>query len=505
MNGFKLTHVFCWALLLSQISYGQDIFQPIEQVYWIDVPQTPQIFSDDQLPPRIAFADEAPEPVAEEDDSVDVKELQKQLEDLQKSWDDYQDGIKDAKKKAASKPTFQIGGRIHADYWAFPNTSPGIGFFEHPAALDPRFGSDPEDFFAFRRVRLEMKGDILETGYWRIQVDFNNFGTPEAKDVFIGFKELPGNHRLQIGNQKRPLGLDHLNSSRYNVFLERPLVVESFNEDARRPGITLYGNNDDESLGWAFGGYLLQNITTDGRYRGDAYQGSLNGRLFGSPWYDESSGGRGYYHWAVAGMWGHPNGNANPLDAEPNEGRFRTRPEGRTESRWFDTGRIPGAHNYEVLAFEQMLNVGPFQLTGEYQANWLQRAGGLQDCFFHGGYVFAAYNLTGEHIPYDRRSGTIGRLKPFENFFLVDRCCGGTGAGWGAWQLAARYDYIDLTDNGITGGVGNSGTLALNWFFNAYAKLQFNLIYGTIDQRGPIGGFSSGDYLVTGTRLAIEF
>ncbi|MEZ6147237.1 MAG: porin [Planctomycetaceae bacterium] len=67
------------------------------------------------------------------------------------------------------------------------------------------------------------------------------------------------------------------------------------------------------------------------------------------------------------------------------------------------------------------------------------------------------------------------------------------------------YSYIDLTDNDITGGIGHSGTLALNWFFNEYAKLQFNLIYGSIHDRGPIGGYTSGTYLIAGTRLAIEF
>lgn len=437
----------------------------------------------------------------------DIAELTERLTAIESAWSDYQADQKAAKAKAASKPTFQINGRIHADYWAFPHASEGIGFFEHPIPADPQFGTDPEDFFAFRRVRLEMKGDILETGFWRVQVDFNNFGTPESKDVYIGFKELPGNQSLIIGNQKRPIGLDHLNSSRYNVFLERPFAVETFNEDARRPGILIEGTNDDNSLGWAYGVYLLKNIVTDGRYRGDDYQGSVNARLFGSPWYDDSSDGRGYFHWGIAGMFAHPDGNRTNQATEPNEGRFRTRPEARTDARWLDTGRILGAHYFETLAFESMMNMGPVQLTSEYFFNWTQRHSGFPqpDLYFHGGYIFAAWNITGEHIPYDRESGTIGRLMPFENFFFVDRCSGGTATGWGAWQLAARFDYLDVTDGDRTGGVGRAGTLALNWFFNPYMKLQFNLIYGNIDDRGPIGGFDSGDYLITGTRLAMEF
>ena len=441
---------------------------------------------------------------ASEDDASD---LAARLSKIESAWDKFQADEKSAKEKAASKPTFQINGRIHSDYWAFPHASQGIGFFEHPDATDPQFGTDPEDFFAFRRVRLEMKGDILETGFWRIQVDFADPSEPTIKDVYLGFKELPGNQTLIIGNQKRPLGLDHLNSSRYNVFLERPFAVEAFNEDARRPGILFAGNNEDESLGWAYGAFLLKNITNDGSYRGDDYQGSLNARLFGSPWYDDSSGGRGYWHWGLAGMFAHPDGNRTNQASDDNEARFRTRPEGRTESRWLDTGRIPGAHYFETIGLESMLNMGSVQVTSEYQFNWTQRHSGFPqpDLFFHGGYIFAAWNITGEHIPYERESGTIGRLMPFENFFIVDRCRGGLGTGWGAWQVAARFDYLDLTDGDRTGGVGRAGTLALNWFFTPYTKLQFNMIYGNIDDRGPIGGFDSGDYLITGTRLAMEF
>ncbi len=64
-------------------------------------------------------------------------------------------------------------------------------------------------------------------------------------------------------------------------------------------------------------------------------------------------------------------------------------------------------------------------MTGEYQANWLQRddstPGTGPNVFFHGAYVYASYFLTGEFIPYSRTTSTIGRVKPYENFFLVER------------------------------------------------------------------------------------
>lgn len=438
-----------------------------------------------------------------------LQKMEESWKKLDSAWSAFEAAEKKKKADAKKKPTFKINGRIHADYWDFINDD-GIGFFENPIGGDgsdgilSNDGSDPEDRFAFRRIRLEMKGDILETMHWRTQIDFNKPAIAEMKDVYIGFKNLPNNQQLLIGNQKRPIGLDHLNSSRFNVFLERPFVVEAFNEDARRPGIGVFGNTDDKKYHWNYGIYYLENITSDGSYLGDQRQMSGNFRLASSPWYDETSNGRGYFHWAVSGMIAHPDGDDNATDFHRNEGRFRTRPEARSTLRWLNTGRIAGADWYETVGVEGLLNVGPLQITGEFMQNFMQRDG-FADTQFHGGYIYVNYMLTGEHIPYNRTSGTIGRLEPFENFFLVDTRDGSRGTGWGALGIAARYSYLDLSDADVLGGVGESATLAVNWYWTPYSKVQFNLVYGDIDNRDGITGSLGGSYLIAGTRFAIEF
>lgn len=459
--------------------------------------------------PIIPTFDDAEDGTLEEADPT-LEERLKKLEggwkELDDAWTSFKKAEDKKKSDTAKKPTFQMNGRIHADFWDFINDDGGVGFFENPIGSLPasQVGSDPDDRFAFRRIRLEMKGDILDSMLWRMQLDFNKPGTGEMKDIYIGFKNLPYNQELLIGNQKRPLGLDHLNSSRYNVFLERPFVIEAFNEDARRPGIAMYGYTDDLRYHWRYGAYYLENIATDGATLGDNRQMSGHFRLSSSPWYDDSSDGRGYFHWAFSTMVARPDGDDNDTDPQSNEGRFRTRPEARSTNRWLDTGRIAGADWYEIVAVESIFNVGPFQVVGEYMHNWMQRDG-FADVQFHGGYAYASYILTGEHIPYDRKTGTIGRLKPFENFFLVDRCSGDRAVGWGALGIAARYSYLDVSDADILGGVGESATLAVNWYWTAYSKVQFNLIYGDIDDRNPAVGATDGNYLIAGTRFAIEF
>lgn len=495
--------------LLSRLQQTEQRLQELETQNLSAFPSmASEAFADDSIRIVSSTGSGATREVYDEANVEDrLSKLEAGWAELDDAWSAFDEAEKKKKADASKKPTFRMNGRIHADFWEFIDDDGGAGFLENPIGADTNplnDGADPEDRFAFRRIRLEMRGDITETMLWRTQLDFNKPGTAEMKDVFIGFKNLPNNQTLLIGNQKRPLGLDHLNSSRFNVFTERPFVVEAFNEDARRPGICMYGHSDDTSINWRYGTYYLENITSDGSYIGDQRQMSINFRLAGSPWYDDSSDGRGYFHWGVAAMFAKPDGNDDGSDSHSNEGRFRTRPEARSDTRWLNTGRIPGADWYETIAFESITNVGPLQVVGEYMHNFMQRDG-FADTQFGGGYVYASYILTGEHIPYDRKSGTIGRLQPFEDFFLMDRCGGGTCHGWGALGVAARYSYLDISDADILGGVGESATLAVNWYWTAYSKVQFNLIYGDIDNRDPATGTTGSNYLIAGTRFAIEF
>ncbi|MEM8735238.1 MAG: porin, partial [Planctomycetota bacterium] len=334
-------------------------------------------FQDSVLEESKAAADAVAE-VAESGTEEAGPDLEKIIEDLEKRIDELEEANEPEEEepeeyKPPSKPSWSWTGRIHADYWGYPNESESIGFFENPDPASAAFGDDTEDRFAFRRLRLGMKGDVLETMLYKLEVDYNNPGRPEYKDIYLGWKELPHNQTLLLGNQKRPLGMDHLNSSRYNVFMERPLVVEAFNEDARRIGLAMYGYTDDELFHWRYGVYNLENTSTDGRFIGDSLQLSANARLSSSPWYDESSGGRGYFHWAVAGMYARPDGDNFAADTNSNDGRFRTRGENRSDSRWLNTGRIAGISDYEILAVESALNVGSVQVVSEFQANWTQR------------------------------------------------------------------------------------------------------------------------------------
>ena len=117
--------------------------------------------------------------------------------------------------------------------------------------------------------------------------------------------------------------------------------------------------------------------------------------------------------------------------------------------------------------------------------------------------------LTGEHIPWNRTLGILGRVEPFEDFY-GDRCFLSGHRGLGAWQIAVRLSYANFNDDDIFGGIGQSVTLGLNWHWNAHARLQLNYIFGRVDDRLAelaAGGsaIASGSYEIAGARCIIDF
>jgi phosphate-selective porin OprO/OprP len=443
---------------------------------------------------------------SEEEKSVSerLEELERNYSDLQASHDELKDSLEHYATSGHDGSTMEFGGRIHVDMWQYPGSSPGVNGFET--------GDNditPADRLLLRRIRFGARGDLWYNMLYRIDFEFAGGNDLEFRDVYLGFTELPVLQKVYIGNQKRPYGLDTWNSSRYTIFLERPFVVEAFNQDARRLGIQSWSHSEDMAWNWQYGVFNQRLIQDEGDYTSDHWQAQVAGRLANTIWWDECSDGRGYAHWAISGTWANTDPNQlteNYADNGISEARFRTRPEARTVERWLDTGVIPGAEDYSLLGLEKVINVGPLQISGEYQNVWLNRQTDSQ-LHFHGGYIYVAYFLTGEHMPWDRETGQLDRPVPFENFFLVDTCRDGVRGGCGAWQVAGRWSYGDLSDDGIQGGIGENFTFSLSWLWNPWAKMQFNYIYGNIHDNAlnAVGGIDFGDYHILGTRFMIDF
>ena len=433
-------------------------------------------------------------------DPEDTEPMEDRINKLENNWIDLQSQIDEGfVSDGTSRSSMVISGRIHGDVWTFPDVDDDVNRLDRDG--------NPQDRLIWRRVRFGVKGKIQTNMHYKIEMEFADPNDTQYRDLYVGFDNLPWLQTVRIGNQKRPLGLDHINSSRYNVFLERPFVVEAFNQDARRLGIVSYGVTPDQAWNWRYGFYNPELTQGDEGYTGDHWQGQIAGRLANTAWWDECTDGRSSIHWAVAGSAVWPDGDDSAGPGR-NEARFDTRPEARTRDDWLDTGRIANTQSHQQLGLESVLNFGPVQVVGEVEQTWLSRDNGSPDAFLWGGYAYVSYFLTGEHMPWDRKTGQLSRPKPFQNFFLVNTCDGCTDGGWGAWQLAARYSYADFNDEDITGGEAESLTLGLNWYWNPNSRLQLNYIKGQITdgnnaQSGPMP--VNGDYDIFGARFMVDF
>ena len=105
-----------------------------------------------------------------------------------------------------------------------------------------------------------------------------------------------------------------------------------------------------------------------------------------------------------------------------------------------------------------------------------------------GWYAQASYLLTGEHRPYKKSSGTFSGIKPKDNY--------GAG-GWGAWELAVRYDSLDLDDGDVKGGELEDTAVGINWYLNPAIRLTANYVYSDLD--------NSGEAHFVGTRAQVVF
>ena len=92
---------------------------------------------------------------------------------------------------------------------------------------------------------------------------------------------------------------------------------------------------------------------------------------------------------------------------------------------------------------------------------------------------------------------------PRKNAYWVEGKKGAPNeSGWGAWQVGIRYNYLNLNDKQINGGVLDDITLGLNWFINPNMKFQWN--YSVTNRHSP-GGLSDGMIQGFGTRFAMDY
>ena len=396
--------------------------------------------------------------------------------------------------------TFKPRGRIHLD----------TGFVSTPGAYaeNRNLGHATR----LRRVRLGVEGTIPGNLGYKVDVDFNN-NNVSFGDVWFTYSPKNAPITLRIGNFETLNSLEQISGSNNVSFIERNAFNEGF-INARRLGAALAWHDKDDSVRLEAGIFTGHSI--DGSIDND---GSIAAaRAIYAP---KFAGGQLHLglNYQYRDFASNNRGVANPTTASPSQNqlaRYRARPLSQlTDVRFIDTGSF-AAKGDQIIGAELAGVFKSLYFAGEVQ--WLRansyaagdRASGLDlfaggntavvptgDPSFFGGYGEVGFFITGETRAYSK--GIWGRTKVLKPI--------GSGGG-GAFQVAARFDYLDLDDaalkNGLTndfttgttslaaansrlgrGGKQSAYQLGLNWYPIDYIRFMLNYSHVNVEG-GPL-------------------
>jgi phosphate-selective porin OprO/OprP len=378
-----------------------------------------------------------------------------------------------------------------------------------------------DDALAFRRARLEVDGTFWEVVDFFTEFDFVNTtdvdptdpakrsdvtNIPVPTDLWAQVTHLPYVNTVRVGNQKPPISMEHLTSSRFLPFLERSFAFDAFIgglDNGFKPGVQLINWSEDERITWAIGAFKNQQTVLgwnvgDGEY-------DVTGRVTMLPVYEHD--GLCMVHLGIA---------ASHRDVDEDRYRLRARSLLRNGPAALHTAlsnQVIGANSQTIIVPEFAAQWGPLSIQAEYYANWFEdtivdpngAAANQGTTYQQSAYVQVMYFLTpGDMFTYTKKLGSgpaFARVVPVNPFYYVAGDCGNL-LSCGAWQVAARYSWIDLDDKGLHGGVLQDFTLGLNWYLNPNLKYQWNYSAG---HRNAAGDTSDGWIHGFGVRMAYDF
>jgi phosphate-selective porin OprO/OprP len=344
----------------------------------------------------------------------------------------------------------------------------GAFFSQDPASVE-QVGNLPNDV-QFRLENFELDGQLHAPFRWSFQIAGEYDGADQSNkqrgwtlsDLNVSIP-LGRFATVTLGQQSEGVTLERLANSEDLSFMERSTMSSALTVP-RNTGVRLKGTAAGRRMTWSAGWY--NGWLTNGLSFSESGN-IVNARVSGVP--IDEDGGRRLLH---LGVWG--------AYAEAQQGTIqsRSRPEVFEAPFFVDTGSFPASHG-KSLGFEFAIVQAPVTVTAEYTTSRAS-APGVGNPRSGAYYVQASWGITGDIRPYDHGGGYFGQLKPSVPFSFKH-------GGVGAWELAARYSWIDLTSGAIDGGRFDRTSAALSWFPNAEFRLEFNYGYGRLEKAGLSG------------------
>jgi phosphate-selective porin OprO/OprP len=361
--------------------------------------------------------------------------------------------------------SFHAGGTVQYDA-AWYSATPALELF--PGGTG-RFN----DGTNLRRGRLFFEGTLYQAVDYKFELEFfNGIGfspagtqnavvagsvtnSPGPTDAWITVKDVPFFGNVRIGSQKEWFSLEHLNVYRYLEFMERSYLFDfaqptAFN-NGFTPGISTFRTWMNDRVFTAIGAYknesdLLGFGLNDGNY-------AVTGRVATLPiWMPDDQ-----IFWHVGGAMSH---------RDPVNGQVQIRLRDDIRNAPFpllnlvaNTGLI-NASSQNLFNLETAAVAGPLTIQAEYTANVINNASvgtgpNMGNLYFGAYYAEALLFLTGESRTWNVKNAFFNRVQPLRPLRL--KPLDGDGIGLGAWEIAARYSYVDLSNKAIQAGRLDAG------------------------------------------------
>ena len=397
-----------------------------------------------------------------------LNSLNRRVKDLEEEVQRSGQAAKRQPKAAGGGGGFEhnLFGRIQADTVTFGQSPQNIKQVGHAPN-----GTD------FRRARIGMQGTGYDFYFYRFEVDFSNPDqvialVPRITDAYAEIRQLPIG-TLRMGEFRVPLGSERLMSANDLTFIERGLP-QAFSP-ARQLGLMLFNSTENYFFSW-YSDISTYKATDEAEQSGKAGRFDYTQRFVFLPWYDEPSNGRYMFHFGGAYEWQNVRNQAVSYSTTP-EAVLYTGTTKEILPSFISTGSIT-ARDVQIAQVEASTVLGPLSFQGEYYGTWVDPTGGSgTPFFFHGAYAFVSYFLTGENRVWSRDQGYYTSVTPNSNFFRVRGADGTVIQGSGAWEVAARFSSMNLSDKSIQGGRLNDVTLGVNWYLTRQMKIMANYIY----------------------------
>lgn len=335
-----------------------------------------------------------------------------------------------------------------------------------------------------RRARLFAKGKFGSAVNYKFEFNHTTGGDIEVTDGFLQFAPKNQPFKIKVGHFKTHNSLEEEASSRFITTIERGGFTDAFGLD-RRLGLSVGTAGDNYTFNV---GVYGENINNDGSTNGKAAAARATFTPIksedtlvhlGASWRYRDAGDSNFRY--------RQRPYAHSLDSENTEGFL---PSGRI----INAGRIVDGvdENFgesdNLFAIEGLLLHNNLWAAAEYAITDVKGADLNPDANFGGGYIEAGIIFGGRRA-YKSSGGTYDRMK-------VDNPLG--EGGWGAVSLVARYDTLDLEDNGYLGKL-DTIVLGADWLPTKNTRLRVN--YFNSDAENGFADSASG----INARLGFDF